>query len=68
MIHKNILLTGFCFLFLGMSSCSLDYENEGAINPDNVWTDKKMISGFLTDIYGNMMPGWPFRPIIQMKV
>lgn len=54
---KNILLAGCCLLLL--SSCSLDYENKGAINPDNVWTDKTMISGFLTDIYGNMLPGWP---------
>lgn len=54
---KNILLAGCCLLLL--SSCSLDYENKGAINPDNVWRDKTMISGFLTDIYGNMLPGWP---------
>lgn len=44
-------------LMLGMNSCSLDYENTGAISPDNVWTDKKMINGFLNDIYGRMTPG-----------
>lgn len=59
MTRKNIVLASACFLLFGMSSCSLDYENEGAINPDNVWTDKTMITGFLTDIYGNMLPGWP---------
>lgn len=59
MTRKIIVLTSFCFLLLGMESCDLDYENEGTINPDNVWTDKTMITGFLTDIYGNMLPGWP---------
>lgn len=48
-------------LMLGMNSCSLDYENTGAISPDNVWTDKKMINGFLNDIYGRMTPGWPIN-------
>ena len=57
MIRKNILLAGCCFALLG--GCSLDYENTGVINPDNVWTDKTMITSFLTDIYGNMLPGWP---------
>lgn len=57
MIRKNIILAGCCLALL--SGCSLDYENTGAINPDNVWTDKTMITAFLTDIYGNMLPGWP---------
>lgn len=56
-MKKNILLLGL--LLLGMGSCSLDYENTGAISPDNVWTDKTMIDGFLNDIYGRMTPGWP---------
>lgn len=47
------------FLILGNSSCNLDYVNTGAITPDNVWQDKAMISAFLTDIYGRMLPGWP---------
>ena len=42
-----------------LSGCSLDYENTGVINPDNVWTDETMINAFLTDIYGRMLPGWP---------
>ncbi len=52
----NSILFG---LFLGMTGCSLDYQNTGAINPDNVWNDKKMITAFITDIAGGMMPGWP---------
>lgn len=56
-MKKNILLVGL--LLLAMGSCSLDYENTGAISPDNVWTEKKMIDGFLNDIYGRMTPGWP---------
>lgn len=53
------------YIFVGlicgllMGSCSLDYENTSAITPDAVWKDPKMINGFLNDIYGNMMPGWP---------
>ena len=56
-MKKNILILGV--FLLGMSSCSLDYENKEAITPDNVWTDKTMINGFLNDIYGRMTPGWP---------
>ncbi len=56
-MKKNILLLGL--LLLGMGSCSLDYENTGAISPDNVWSNKIMIDGFLNDIYGRMNPEWP---------
>ena len=51
------------FLVLGLivTSCDLDYENTGVINPDNVWSDKVMISGYLSDIHGSMMPGWPYN-------
>lgn len=56
-MKKYILFVGL-FLTL-LTSCSLDYDNTGAINPDNVWTDKTMINSFLTDIYGRMTPGWP---------
>lgn len=52
----NSILFG---LFLGMTGCSLDYQNTGAINPDNVWNDKKMITAFIIDIAGGMMPEWP---------
>lgn len=55
-MKKNILLG---FLLFVVSSCSLDYENTGAISPDNVWTEKVMIDGFLNDIYGRGLPGWP---------
>ena len=58
-MKKNILILGL--FLLGMSSCSLDYENKEAITPDNVWTDKTMINGFLNDIYGRMNPGWPIN-------
>lgn len=58
MKQKNILL---CLFLAVLCSCSLDYENTGAISPDNVWTDKKMINSFLTDIYGRMLPGWPIN-------
>lgn len=56
-MKKNILILGL--FLLGMGSCSLDYENKEAITPDNVWTDKAMINGFLNDIYGRITPGWP---------
>lgn len=38
---------------------NLDYENTNAINPDNVWNDEKLITAFLSDIHGNMIPSWP---------
>lgn len=56
-MKKNILILGL--FLLSMGSCSLDYENKGAITPDNVWKDKTMINGFLNDIYGRMTPEWP---------
>lgn len=57
MKHKNIIL--FSLLIALLSSCSLDYKNTEVITPDNVWSDKKMINSFLSDIYGRMTPGWP---------
>ena len=46
-------------LTMVLYGCSLDYTNTGTISPDNVWTDKTMISAFLADIEGGMKPGWP---------
>lgn len=54
---KNNIMTGM--LLFALTGCSLDYQNTGAINPDNVWKDKTMIEAYLTDIYGSMRPGWP---------
>lgn len=52
-----------CFVLLAVliSSCKkgLDYENTGAINPKNVWTDSVLIKAYLNDVYGGLMPGWP---------
>lgn len=56
---RRLMIICGLFLILGNSSCNLDYVNTGAITPDNVWQDKAMISAFLTDIYGRMLPGWP---------
>lgn len=46
-------------LAMMLYGCSLDYPNTGTISPDNVWTDKVMISAFLADIEGGLKPGWP---------
>ncbi len=54
--RKYLLIS---LLLVILSSCSLDYQNTGVINPDNVWSDNVMINSFLTDIYGRMLPGWP---------
>lgn len=52
-----------CVVLLAVliSSCKkgLDYENTGAINPKNVWTDSVLIKAYLNDVYGGLMPGWP---------
>lgn len=58
-MNTNILRITFSIFIICLSSCSLDYVNNSTIIPENVWTDKKMIEGFLADIYGNMLPGWP---------
>ena len=52
------LLAGLLCAFL-MYGCSLDYENTNSITPDGVWKNSEMINAFLSNIYGNMMPGWP---------
>lgn len=39
----------------------LDYQNRNNLNPETVWQDSAMIKAFLSDIYGRMMPGWPFN-------
>ncbi len=48
-----VIVTGY--------SCKkgLDYQNDKAINPASVWTNASAIQGFLSDIYGSSMPGWP---------
>lgn len=57
MKKKYIIVGLFCSLLLG--SCSLDYENTGAITPEGVWENPAMVNAFLVNIYGSMMPGWP---------
>ncbi len=59
---KNILtiLLGGSLLFAACKK-GLDYANTGVISPDNVWKDPNMIKAFLNDIYGGLMPGWPFN-------
>lgn len=57
-MKKEYIIVGlFCSLLLG--SCSLDYENTGAITPEGVWENPAMVNAFLVNIYGSMMPGWP---------
>lgn len=62
-MRKHIIkLSLFCLAVGALpQACTpdLDYVNTGAINPDNVWNDEKLISAFLTDIHGSMAPSWP---------
>lgn len=64
-IRFSIYSTGFLsvILLLFSQACKkgLDYENKDAIVPDKVWTDANMISAYLNDIYGKLMPGWPIN-------
>lgn len=64
-LHKRfyILLLAGAATVAGGQSCKkgLDYENNNNLNPENVWKDPAMIKGFLSDIYGRMMPGWSFN-------
>lgn len=52
-----------CFFSFFIISCKegLDYKNENAIVPEDVWNDAAMINGFLNDIYGGLNPGWVFN-------
>ena len=55
----NRLVIFSCMLFVAITCNRLDYKNMSTITPDNVWKDSIMIQGFLSDIYGRLMPGWP---------
>ena len=57
MKQKNIIASLLCSCLL--CGCSLDYENTGAMTPEGIWQNEQMINAFLSDIYGNMTPGWP---------
>lgn len=59
-LNKNKFILYVVLIVFG-SSCKkgLDYENTGAINPKNVWTDSVLIKAYLNDVYGGQMPGWP---------
>ena len=54
---RLVVGSGLLCSFL-LTGCDLNFENTNAINPDNVWKDKKMIESYLIDIHGSMMPGW----------
>lgn len=58
--HSRKLLLCALFPTLLFTACNLDYEDVSAINPANVWNNKNMITSYLSDIHGGMMPGWPF--------
>ena len=59
-LTRNKIILYIVLIILG-SSCKkgLDYQNTGAINPNNVWTDSVLIKAYLNDVYGGLMPGWP---------
>lgn len=46
----------------GVVSCTsvLDKENLTSINPDDVWSNEKMITAVMNDIQGELMPGWAY--------
>ena len=59
-LHKSKFILSLALIVLG-SACKkgLDYQNTGAINPNNVWADSVLIKAYLNDVYGSSMPGWP---------
>ncbi len=61
--HKFFALLFTGATVIGSQSCKkgLDYVNRNNLNPETVWQDSSMIKSFLSDIYGRMMPGWPFN-------
>ncbi|MGN7722051.1 RagB/SusD family nutrient uptake outer membrane protein [Chitinophaga sp. 22620] len=56
-----LLLAGAAAISGQACKKGLDYENKNNLNPETVWKDSSMIRAFLSDIYGRMMPGWPFN-------
>ncbi len=59
---KNILFSFLCLAAMALPmgcESDLDYNNTAAISPENVWNDEKLITAFLSDIHGSMIPGWP---------
>jgi len=48
-------------LLIGSCKEGLDYQNNDAITPDNVWNDPTMTAAYLSGIYGKLMPAWPFN-------
>lgn len=50
-----------CMTLFQSCDNELDYVNTAAISPENVWNDEKLISAFLSDIHGGLMPGWPYN-------
>lgn len=57
---KKILFA--CLLCIGLTyGCTsvLDKEDFGGITPDDVWQNEKMIEALISDIHGNLIPGWP---------
>jgi hypothetical protein len=58
--HYRLLFLGILTM-IGASCSDLDYTNTQVISPENVWKDKTMISAYLNDIHGGMMPGWPYN-------
>jgi hypothetical protein len=61
---KNYVLSVLLLACMTLGqSCdnALDYENTESINPENVWTDEKLITAFLSDIHGGLMPSWPYN-------
>jgi len=64
LIYKvSISLVCAALAVLQLPSCKkgLDYNNVGAISPDNMWKDSIMIQAYLSDIYGGLLPEWPFN-------
>jgi len=50
-------------LIMLFASCKkgLEYVNNSVIVPEAVWGNPSMIKAYLNDIYGGLMPGWPFN-------
>lgn len=47
-------------IFLGSCHDILNLDNREAVNPNDVFQNDYMAEAFVNDIYGKVMPGWPF--------
>src|SRR5688572_18831919 len=60
-LFRGFIITGL-LPFFSLMSCTkvLEKDNLGVFGGDQVWTSEAMTAAYLNNIYGTLMPGWPY--------